>query len=504
MSAADVTCTPTRPVAPVGVVDIGSNSVRLVVFDGLRRVAVPLFNEKVLCGLGAGLHHSGKLNPEGRALALETLVRFAGLARAMKVSELDLLATAAVRDATDGPDFVRQVEERTGHPVRVLSGGDEARLSALGLLSGQPDSAGVMGDLGGGSLELVAVEQGRTNGWVSLKLGPLRLQDEVGSDLRAARRLIDAELAKLDWLGGLEGRDFYAVGGAWRALARLHMEQSRYPLHMVQGYAIDRGEAEEVAKLVASMGRRSLDRLVDLPARRLETLPYAGMLLYRILRKGRPRRLVFSSRGLREGWILDRLSEEERRRDPLLVAVRDWASSDGRFGDLGQEITAWAAPLFPEESEAQARLRLATSHLSDIGWRYHPDYRAEQTLLRILRAQEFCVEHDERAFIGLALYHRYGGEKSKRVLKGPQSLLGSARSKEAEILGRTLRIAYLLCGGAVEMLLRCRLERSAEQLILRVPEDAPVPPGATIEKRLSSLASSLKLSEARVVSDPAA
>lgn len=485
--------------APTGVVDIGSNSVRLVVFDGLRRVPMPLFNEKVLCGLGAGLERSGRLNADGVSLALETLARFAGLAAAMGVEDLELLATAAVRDAVNGDEFVREAERRGGRPIRVLSGAEEARLSARGVLSGQPGAAGAMGDLGGGSLEVVAIDEGASGRWATLPLGPLRLIDTTGGDRDKAVALIDRHLAGEDWLDRITGRDFYAVGGAWRALARIHMEQTRYPLHMVHGYSIAQRDAEELTRLVGQMGKRQLARLAGLPRRRLETLPYAALLLQRVLQRARPARLVFSSFGLREGWLFDRLAELEQHRDPLLVAAQDWAATDSRFGDLGAAITLWSAPLFAGESEAEARLRLAACHLSDIGWRYHPDYRAEQVLLRILRAQELCVEHGERAFVGLALYHRYGGERGNSVLKAALPLLPPARAKEAEVLGRALRLAYLLSGGAEEMLRRSRFERESASLRLLVPTHSLVPPGTTIERRLASLASALEVPRSKVV-----
>ncbi len=484
---------------PVGVVDIGSNSVRLVVFDGVRRASLPLFNEKVLCGLGAGIQSSGRLNPDGVTLALETLSRFTGLAKAMRVQELELLATAAVRDAEDGDEFVQAAEASTGYRVRVLTGEEESRLAAQGVLSGRPESTGVIGDLGGGSLELVELEEGRPGRWASLHLGPLRLMDAVEDNLKAAKRLIDEQLAALPWLESARGGDFHAVGGAWRALAQIQMQQNRYPLHMVQGYAVERGEAEQIAGLIARMGPKSLRKLADVPERRAETLPYAGLLLARILKRFRPQRVVFSSRGLREGWLFSRLPEVEQQRDPLLVAARDWAAVDGRFGDLGEEIERWARPLFPQEQAAERRLRLAACHLSDVGWRYHPDYRAEQILLRILRAQELYVEHPDRAFLGLALYHRYGGEKNKKTLKVPLSLLSSRRARDAEVLGRSLRMAYLLSGGAPEMLQRSRLELNGKGLLLHIPFDPPIPTGSTIKKRLKSLANSMKLAETKIV-----
>src|SRR5690606_13297938 len=257
--------------------------------------------------------------------------------------------------------------------------------------------------------------------------------------------------------------------------------------------------ATQIAKLIARMGRHSLRKLESVPSKRAETLPYAGLLLSRILKRTRAQRVIFSSQGLREGWVFSRLPESERAKDPLLVAARDWALSDSRFGDLGEEIARWAAPLFAQEQEHERRIRLAVCHLSDVGWRYHPDYRAEQILLRILRAQELYVEHPDRAFLGLALYHRYGGEKNKKTLKVPLSLLSSRRARDAEVLGRSLRMAYLLSGGAPEMLQRSRLELNGKGLLLHIPFDPPIPTGSTFKKRLKSLANSMKLAETKIV-----
>jgi exopolyphosphatase/guanosine-5'-triphosphate,3'-diphosphate pyrophosphatase len=117
------------------VVDIGSNSIRLVVFDRLSRAPWPLFNEKVLCGLGRGLEASGELNKNGVAMAISNLERFVRLAEGMEVGSLDMVATAAVRDAENGEAFVQEAERRCQRKIRVISGEEEARLSALGVAS---------------------------------------------------------------------------------------------------------------------------------------------------------------------------------------------------------------------------------------------------------------------------------------------------------------------------------------------------------------------------------
>ncbi|SMF54107.1 exopolyphosphatase / guanosine-5'-triphosphate,3'-diphosphate pyrophosphatase [Tistlia consotensis] len=483
----------------VGVVDIGSNSIRLVVFDGLKRVPVPMFNEKVLPGLGRGLAESGKLNEEGVAVALDSLERFAGLARAMGVARLDLLATAAVREASNGPEFVAEVERRCGRAVAILSGQEEARLSALGVMSGMPSARGVMGDLGGGSLELVRLEAGQVQDSVTLPLGPLRLTDESGGDRERALAFAARELDKVAWLAEVPADALYPVGGAWRALARLHMDHTVYPLHMIHGYGIPRGEAEELVRLVGRLGKRSLARIGSVSKRRLETLPLAALVLEKVLERVKSKRVVFSAFGLREGWLFDSLPEPERGLDPLLAAAEDWAAREGRFPQLAPALTDWTAPLFPNESASAARLRSAACRLSDIGWRYHPDYRAEQILLRILRAQELFVEHHERAFLGLALHHRYGGKPEDEGLETTRALLRPNKTRRAEALGAALRLAYATCGGAEQGLRETALSWDGKDLRLLIPSDTSVPPGQTLERRLQTLADALDAGKAEIV-----
>jgi len=142
------------------IVDVGSNSIRLVVYERASRAPLPVFNEKVLCGLARGLDATGRLNPEGVEMALANIDRFTTLAHNMKVTSLDLLATAAVRDAADGEDFMRELERRPGIKAHIVSGKDEARFSGFGVICGMPDASGVMGDLGGGSLQITGLASG--------------------------------------------------------------------------------------------------------------------------------------------------------------------------------------------------------------------------------------------------------------------------------------------------------------------------------------------------------
>jgi exopolyphosphatase/guanosine-5'-triphosphate,3'-diphosphate pyrophosphatase len=475
----------------MAVVDIGSNSIRLVVFDRLARAPLLLFNEKVLCGLGRGLDSSGRLNEAGVESALVNLARFVRLAKAMGVGRLDLLATAAVRDAANGADFAAAVRERCGVPVRILSGTEEARFSALGVVSGIAGADGLMGDLGGGSLELVGLDRGKLGAHVTLPLGPLRVGEAAVGERDAARDLIDRHLASVPWLGDLRGRDFYAVGGAWRSLARIHMDQTSHPLHIIQQYRIDRRQAEDLVRVMSRLGRRSLAAISGLPRRRLDTLPFAALLLERLLRLARPDGIVFSALGLREGYLFNQLPPARRRLDPLLAAARDLAQRDGRFGTLGTMLADWTQPLFPEESEAERRLRRAVCLLSDIAWRDHPDYRAQQSFSRILHLPIAGIDHGERVFAAAAVAVRYAGGLEPFAGEPVLRLIGEATTARAVVLGLALRLAYSLSGATPKLLAETALRLTDGRLTLTLPRNGDAMSGEAVDRRLEALGRAL-------------
>jgi exopolyphosphatase/guanosine-5'-triphosphate,3'-diphosphate pyrophosphatase len=472
------------------VVDIGSNSIRLVVFDRLSRVPIPLFNEKVLCGLGRGLETSGRLNEAGVELALANLTRFVTIAQAMEVSRLDLLATAAVRDAVNGREFVAEVERRCAVPVSILAGAEEARLSALGVVAGIPEADGLMGDLGGGSLELVELEKGRLGRHATLPLGPLRLMAAADEDRDKARAIVDKQLDGLDWLGDLKGRIFYPVGGSWRTLARVHMEQTHYPLHVIQQYQIGRRPAEDLARVLGRLGKRSL---AGLPRRRAEILPFGAIVLERLLKLARPDRIVFSAYGLREGHLYNQLPAIEQKKDPLLAACLDIAATEKRFGLLGPLLADWLEPLFPEDGPAERRLRLAISLLSDIAWREHPDYRAQYAFTRMLHLPIGGIEHVERVIAALTLAARYGGDFETQEVTTVRGMLDEAQLHRALVTGLGLRLAYSVSGATVELLSRTALRRDEARVTLVLPADEEAMHGEAVQRRLDALGRALGL-----------
>ncbi len=481
----------------IGVIDIGSNSIRLVVYDGLKRAALPVFNEKVLCGLGRGLARTNRLNADGVALALANLLRFRQLTEGMRVERTDLLATAAVRDADDGAEFIARIESDTGLKVHVISGEEEARLSALGVLSGTPAAHGLVGDLGGGSLELVNLEHGEIRQQITLPLGPLRLMEQGTPRQGAIQRIIDQHLETVDWLAGAAGRDFYPVGGSWRALAKLHMEKAAHPLHIIHHYAAGADDAREFAGVIARLSRSSLERVSSVSRRRIDTLPYAALVMERLLRAAAPSRVVFSAYGLREGRLYSLLSPEEQRCDPLIAACADLALRLGR-ASAAEILASWTDGLVAGEDEAGRRLREAACHVADIAWAEHPDYRAEHAYLRLLRYPFPGIDHDERAFLALVGHARHAGNVDSGVTATARALLTENQVRKALVLGLALRLAHTLTGGAAPLLRRTSLRLAGDELQLALPEDASVLAGEVVERRLGALASALNR-EARIV-----
>lgn len=483
----------------IAVVDIGSNSIRLVVFDRPGRVPVPVFNERVICGLGSGLARSGRLSVEGKASAEQTLVRFARLAEAMQVAQVVFLATAAVRDAEDGASFVDKVEALCGYPIRVLDGEQEATLAAYGVLVGIPQADGLAGDLGGGSLELIELNKGQLGRRVTLPLGPLRLMDASGSDRRKAAIMVKDALLAVPWLDELGGRNFYAVGGAWRNLARVHMQQNDYPLHVIQHYSVGSADAIQLSGVIAQQGKRSLSKTSAVSRRRVETLPFAALALTGVLQRLDPMAVVFSAFGLREGLLYEGLSGRERNKDPLMLTAEELAKREGRFPNLGKALQEWLTPVYVEVRGLERRLVAAACHLGDISWREHPDYRARQALSRLLYHPYAGLDHPGRAFLALTAYLRYGGNMDDSFAADARALLSAVARHEARLLGLGIRLAYSVCGGAPPVLARTKLTIVGRRLRLRLPEDGSLPPGGALSRRHNALAEALGLEGTQVV-----
>jgi exopolyphosphatase/guanosine-5'-triphosphate,3'-diphosphate pyrophosphatase len=476
------------------VVDLGSNSVRLVIYEGESRNPVQIFNEKAVLRLAKGMTSTGRLDVGAMAQAETVLRRYAAIARAMGAAPADVLATSAVRDAENGPEFVaRLMAQMPELQIKVLSGAQEAELSAEGVLCGIPGADGILADLGGGSLELVRLVAGKVGPAVTLPVGVIRLADRAGEDLLKARAIMQAELDTVTFASEAAGKDLYVSGGAFRALARIHIAQTGYPLNMVHHYTIGREEARDLAGVVSEAGRKLIERMPGVPRRRIDDLPYAAVILRRLLRATGVERVVFSANGLREGWFTRLLPPEIRAQDPLLAAGRDLTRGSIRDPNLPPALIKWTAPLFPQETASQQRLRATACWLSDIGCHEHPEYRAEQAFLRVLRQAGMGLDHHARAFLALTTALRYEAAPDAVFLAPARTLLDMHATRRAETLGIALRLAYTLSAGTPHLLAGTRLALSGERLVLGLAEANGVFAGEAVLRRLDRLAQMLGL-----------
>ena len=462
--------------APYGVLDVGSNSIRLVVFEGLTRAPAPIFNERELCGLGATLAETGALAPDAVEPALDALRRFSAAATALGVGPLDAVTTAAVRDARDGERFRAAAAREAGFSLRVLTGEEEARYAALGVVSAFPKASGLMADLGGGSLELVRLEQGRLAEHLTLPLGVLRL----GSLKPGRRTALAAErLEALSWLARVRDEPVYLVGGAWRALARLHMAAEQHPIAVVHHHRMAPAEARRAAKEFAAADPGALRPGPEgMWPRRLATVPSGAAVLIALLKIAQPSDVLFSAFGLREGLLFDRLPPAVQACDPLHDACRAIARRDGRSLAYAEALESWLARATVPAFDAHGGLLPAAAFLSEIAWRQHPDFRAADAFARISRAPFVGIDHPGRVFLALAVATRYKSGLPAETDWVVNRLLSNAAQAEARALGLTLRLAERLSCGEPAVLEGSALTAEDGRLVLRVaPEHLPLASG---------------------------
>ena len=463
------------PARPVAIIDIGSNSVRLVCYDDLDRAPIPAFNEKSLCGLGNGVLSTGKLPKSGVEKALVALKRFRLLTAMMGVEDVRVIATAAARDASNGPEFIAAAREALGGVgIALLSGEREAKLSALGVMSGLHAPDGIVGDLGGGSLELIDVSNGRAGEGVSLPLGGLALMDASGGSLKTAIKIARDALGKCANLDRLEGRSFYAVGGTWRALAKLHMGQRNYSLMVMHGYAIPAREAAELADLVERVDTSSFLAIESVNAARRPLLAYGAVVLDELIRRAKPKDVVISTYGVREGLLYEALDATRQGDDPLLVAAAKANRLLSRAPRYAGDLVAWTDAFLRSaglaETETDRRLREAACYLSEVNWRAHPDYRGVQSFNLVSSAILPGVDHAGRSFLSLVATLRYVGLDAEVALQ-IRNMMPPAMIDRAQVIGAALRVASVLAAGMPDVLPRAAMTAQKGKVVVALPPD---------------------------------
>jgi exopolyphosphatase/guanosine-5'-triphosphate,3'-diphosphate pyrophosphatase len=472
---------------PVAIVDIGSNSVRLVVYSGAKRIPSIIFNEKVLAGLGRDV---GEIAAPAAERALAALERFQSLIERMGVVRTRVVATAAVREASNGEEFLARVRSLGFEPI-MLSGEEEGRQAGQGVLSAIPDADGIVGDLGGGSLELVEVSGGKVGRAASLPLGVLRLDAFAAKGETSFAKKIAKAVAGAGFAGAAAGRAFYLVGGSWRTLARLEMALTDHPLPITHQHEMPIDRLADLLSALARIDKASVRDIPSISLSRLPTLPNATRLLQALVGALAPGSLVVSSFGIREGLLYDELDSRQRKLDPLIEAAREAGVGLGRFEQHGELLDSWIAPVF-DDKPRMARLRLAACLLADIGWAAHPDFRAERGVDMALHGNWVAIDAPGRVMLAQALFCNFGGGH-ELPYPAIAALCSPEKLRRAAHWGLAMRLAQRLSGGVAGCLERSRLSREGDVLRLSVKKRDAALLGEAVERRFKTLAADMGL-----------
>ena len=480
-----------RALSRVGVVDVGSNSVRMVVFDGAARSPAYFYNEKIMCGLGKGLAETGMLNPDGRRRALAALKRFSLLAKGMGIDTLTVVATAAAREAKDGPAFQAEVLAQTGLKIWVVDGDEEARLSAQGVLLGWPEAKGIVCDIGGNSMELAKIGGGKVGKRVSTPLGPFRLL-QVGDTARKRATHIDRILKDCQAELKSEGERIYLVGGSWRVIARLDMERRNYPLTVLHEYRMTPKGLLDTLDWIGASDLAILRARTGTSVERMELVPLACEVLRELVKMLKPSEIDVSAYGIREGLLFEQMPDRLRARDPLIEAARMAEKTSARMPGFGKKLYEFLEPLFVGATEERIRLIKAACLLHDTTWRAHPDYRAEACFDNATRANLGGLDHPGRVFLGLALLHRYKNSRAGSRLEPMFRLLTEDQLQEAEALGKAMRFGAMFAVGDPARAGKLVWSSKKKLLELLLTEEGRGLFGEVAEARFAALAQALK------------
>jgi exopolyphosphatase/guanosine-5'-triphosphate,3'-diphosphate pyrophosphatase len=370
----------------------------------------------------------------------------------------------------------------------VISGAEEGELAALGVVSVEPGATGIVGDMGGGSLELALLEKGEPGERLSLPIGPLSLMRAAKGDMAAASKLIAEHLAAAPFLEEARLDTLYAVGGAWRAVARIHMTLKNYPLPVLHHYELTPAQAIEVCDLIARQSRKSLEEIPGIPRRRIDTLPLASIVLKSVITRMKAKRVCMSSGGIREGLLYRQLTPEQREEDPFFEACRFYAARLAPDPAFGEKAFHVIEPLFAQVHPEGARKRLGAALLCDIGAYFHPDLRGRHAFDTALRAPFASVSHEERLWMALALFRRHQGRSAPVPNEQAMALLSPEAQMRATRFGLALRFLAAIAPKAPAALEGCRLEAREGELVFTAPSDRQALMGETPRRRFVSLA----------------
>lgn len=454
----------------IALIDIGSNSIRLVVYRDYSHYPFPLLNERVTCKLGEGLDEYLEIQAHRATAALKVMARFAHLLDAIQPAQVFVAATAAVRRAKNGSEFAKAVTTTLGYPVNVLPASEEARLISLGLTRYHPEIDGLVADLGGGSIELVELKKGKIRNAVSLNIGHLT---------SLSKKDIKAQIKALEWLKKLKGKPLYGIGGSFRAIGSSYMSRKEYPLHLLHGLEIG---ASDCFEILSSLTPEALD-LKGIPSGRQATITAAATIIEQVMKTSKVGKLVVSGTSIRDGLMADLSPQTPARSDPLLLACGDIARQSQRNEGLSEELARLLTPiarLFNDANLASVggqehqllRMVEAACLLSDICWNEPSDMRGQLAADRILALPVFSLTHIQRAWLAKAVFHRYVGiKKNKSSFLVARNLLSTGERISSKAVGLGMRFALIFCGGVPAYLRQLKLTLNEDILICEIPRE---------------------------------
>ncbi len=493
-----------RPDAPLGVLDIGSNSIRLVGYSGSARTPLPIYNERAFCRLGEVVSATGRIEGNPYDLAIMTLRRFRAIGKRLGIGHLAAFATAAVRDADNRAEFVAEAEAILGYKIRVLSGEEEAVFSADGVMLAMPGADGIVADLGGGSLELARVFDDKTHDWATLPLGVLALREHSQNDRKLMVEIITKALGDIGWLSQDSAKPLYIVGGNWRNLAKVHMERTQYGLDVLHHYQISASAMQGFAGEIADLSDTEADLIEASSSHRRRNIPIAALVLEHLVAMAKPSEVIVSAHALREGMLYSLLEKKFRRLDPLLLACEEMAERACKAAAYGRELADWTRKLFAHARpqwaarEELERLRQAGCLISDLAWTAHPHFRAAVVSHAVLTAPFTGINHAGRIFLAHALAFRHEVDQNASVDFGKLNLRPDDMSL-ARALWLSFRLAHSLSASLPGMLGHTHLKAGRKKLHLKIDPSHQDIIGPIIEKRLALVARELGLQAELVV-----
>ncbi|EJF75847.1 hypothetical protein MEC_00402 [Bartonella alsatica IBS 382] len=407
-------------------------------------------------------------------MALQTLKRFHALCRQIGVEEIYTLATAAAREAKNGSEFIQNAENILQNKIYLLSGSEEAVYSAYGVISTFYKPKGISGDLGGGSLELIDIDNSDVGEGVTLPLGSLCLQYMSNNDITVAARIVHEQFDKSTVVRKSMTRCFYAVGGTWRNLAKLHMATKHYRLPVMHGYEVDAVEMEDFLRFIVSGCIDNIGGIITVSKNRRQLLSYGAIILIGLIRCMGFEKIIFSGAGIREGFLYSRLPQAVRVSDPLITACTEVAILQARSPKQAEELIDFTTNAFEvfgiSETEDECRYRKAACLLADIGWRIHPDYRGNEAANQIALGSYPGISHEGRIYAALAVFFRNTGLLIDNESLPIFQLATKNIIEKARILGETMHIAYLFSASTAGILPHLSWHKKTNHVVLYIPE----------------------------------